>query len=302
MRILLTGGTGFLGSHLCPLLLKEGHHVTIVTRQPMKVFTRYDGMVRALRRLADLTIDDHFDAVINLSGEGIADQPWTHPRKLALYTSRVNFTEELVDWMRRAAKPPRILLSGSATGWYGDQGQTLLDEDSGPHDEFTHQLCRDWEKAALEAQKSGVRVCLLRTGVVLGRGGGMLRRLLPLFGLNLGGRLGDGEQWMSWIGLQDWMAAVLFLLADDRLRGAFNLTSPQPMTNAGFTSELAEALGRRAFLHVPGSLLRLLMGEMSVLMLGGQRVLPSRLLDAGFHFRYPSLRQALEAELGAGGP
>lgn len=297
MRILLTGGTGFLGSHLCPLLLKEGHHVTIVTRQPMKVFTRYDGMVRALRRLTDLTVNDQFDAVINLSGEGIADKPWTHPRKLALYTSRVNFTEELVDWMRRAATPPKVLLSGSATGWYGDQGDTLLDEDSPPHDEFTHHLCRDWEKAALEAEKSGVRVCLLRTGVVLGRNGGLLRRLLPLFGLSLGGRLGDGTQWMSWISLQDWLSAVLFLLKDDRQRGVFNLSAPQPISNADFTEQLADALGRKAFLHVPGSVLRLLMGEMAVLMLGGQRVLPSRLLEAGFSFRSPSLLRALEVEL-----
>ncbi|HEX5277355.1 MAG TPA: TIGR01777 family oxidoreductase [Fluviicoccus sp.] len=301
MRILLTGGTGFLGSHLTPLLLKEGHHVTIVTRQPMKVFTRYDGMVRALRRLADLTVNDHFDAVINLSGEGIADKPWTHPRKLALYTSRVNFTEELVDWMRRAVKPPKVLLSGSAIGWYGDQGDALLDEDSAFHDEFTHHLTRDWEKAAMEARKIGVRVCLLRTGVVLGRAGGMLRRLLPIFGLSLGGRMGDGRQWMSWISLQDWLAAVLFLLADDRHEGVFNLTSPQPVTNADFTEQLAEALGRKAFLHVPGSVLRMLMGEMSVLMLGGQRVLPSRLLNAGFRFRAQSLLKALELELGVSG-
>ncbi|MDO8330779.1 MAG: TIGR01777 family oxidoreductase [Fluviicoccus sp.] len=301
MRILLTGGSGFLGSHLCPLLLKEGHHVTIVSRQPMKIFTRYDGMVRALRRLTDLTIDDHFDAVINLSGEGIADQPWTHPRKLALYTSRVNFTEELVDWMRRTPKPPKVLLSGSAIGWYGVQGAEILDEDSTGQEEFTHHLCHDWEKAALAAGKLGVRVCLLRTGVVLARKGGMLRRMLPVFGLNLGGRLGDGEQWMSWIGLQDWLSAVMFLLADERLQGPFNLTSPQPVSNAEFTEVMAHTLKRRAFLHVPGTMLRLLMGEMSVLMLGSQRVLPSRLLSAGFSFRTPELQKALETELGMSG-
>lgn len=298
MRILLTGGSGFLGSHLTPLLLKEGHHVTIVSRQPMKIFTRYDGMVRALRRLADLTVEHEFDAIINLSGEGIADQPWTQPRKLALHTSRVSFTEELVDWMRRARKTPKVLISGSAIGWYGDQGGQILDEDSGFHDEFTHSLCRDWEHAALAAEKNGTRVCLLRTGVVLGRGGGMLRRLLPVFGLNLGGRLGDGGQWMAWIGLQDWLQAVLFLLGEDRLKGAFNLCAPQPETNAAFTATLAEVLGKRALIPVPATLLRVLMGEMSVLLLGSQRALPSRLLDAGFSFRTPGLRQALELELG----
>ena len=297
MRILLTGGSGFLGSHLCPLLLREGHHVTIISRQPMRIFTRYDGVVRAVRRLGDLTVNDHFDAIINLSGEGIADKPWTPVRKLALHTSRVDFTKELVDWMKRNPKRPKVLISGSAIGWYGEGGDALLDEDSGAHDEFMHQLCADWEKSAMDAKRLGVRVCLLRTGIVLGRGGGLLRRLLPVFGLSLGGRLGDGRQWVSWIGLHDWLSAVLFLLNDDRQQGAFNLVSPQPVTNADFTEELADALGRKAFLHVPATVLRLLTGEMSVLFLGSQRVLPSRLLKAGFSFRAPGLTKALELEL-----
>lgn len=298
MHILLTGGTGFLGSHLCRLLLSEGHQLTVITRQPQVIFTRYSGRVRALRRLTDLTTNDYFDVVINLAGEGIADQPWTQQRKQAIYTSRVNLTEELVDWMRRVKKRPSLLLSSSAVGWYGNQANTILDEDSNAHDEYTHQLCRDWEKSALAAEPLGVRVCILRTGVVLGRNGGMLKRLLPVFGFNLGGRLGDGQQWMSWIGLQDYVAAVVFLMSNPKLHGVFNLTAPQPATNSEFTETLAKLLHRKAFFHVPTIVLRVLMGEMSTLLLEGQRVLPSRLLDAGFSFRAPSLEKALKIELG----
>ena len=300
MHILLTGGTGFLGTALCALLLSEGHQLTIITRKPQTVFTHYSGNVRALRRLTDLTVNDYFDVVINLAGEGIADQPWTKQRKLALYTSRVNLTEELVDWMRRVKKRPAVLLSASATGWYGNQGSVILDEDSSPHDEYTHQLCHDWEKAALSAEKMGVRVCIMRTGVVLGRNGGMLKKLLPVFGFNLGGRLGDGQQWFSWIALQDYLSAVLFLMTNSKTHGVFNLTAPQPVTNSDFTDELAHLLHRKAFLSVPSIVLRILMGEMSVLLLGGQRVLPSRLLDAGFSFRLPSLQKALQVELALG--
>ncbi len=297
MRILMTGGTGFLGTHLCALLLREGHQLTIITRQPQVVFTRYNGKARALRRLADLTVNDSFDVVINLAGEGLADKPWTHQRKLAIYTSRVNLTEELVDWMRRVKKQPQLLISSSAIGWYGNQPNTILDEDSSAHDEYLHQLCHDWEQAALTAEKLGLRVCILRTGIVLGRNGGMLRRLLPIFGFHLGGRLGDGNQWISWISLHDYLAAVQFLLHNPKLSGVFNLTAPQPVTNTDFTDALAGLLHRKTFIHVPSTLLRLMMGEMATLLLGGQRVLPSRLLDAGFSFRSPSLLKALHSEL-----
>ncbi|MBP8111803.1 MAG: TIGR01777 family oxidoreductase [Agitococcus sp.] len=300
MQILLTGGTGFLGSALCALLLNEGHQLTIISRKPQVIFTRYGGKVRGLRRLTDLTVNDYFDVVINLAGEGIADQPWTQQRKLALYTSRVNLTDELVDWMRRVKKRPQVLLSASAIGWYGNQSHEILDEDSHPHDEYTHQLCKDWEKSALAAEQLGIRVCVLRTGVVLGRHGGMLKKLLPVFGFNLGGHLGDGQQWFSWIALQDYLSAVLFLMTNPKTHGVFNLTAPQPVTNSDFTHELAHLLHRKAFLSVPSIVLRLLMGEMSVLLLGGQRVLPSRLLDAGFSFRLPSLQKALQVELALG--
>lgn len=297
MQILITGGTGFLGNHLCRLLLQHNHHLTIISRQPQLVFTRYSGRIRALRRLADLTVSDRFDIVINLAGEGLLDKPWTLQRKLELHTSRVNFTEELVDWMRRVQHKPKVLLSMSATGWYGDQADTILDEDSFYHESYLHQLCEDWEKAALAAEKLRVRVCILRTGVVLGGDGGILKRLLPIFGLNMGAKVGNGKQWVSWIGLHDWLAAVMFLLDTPAAKGIFNLTSPQPVTNADFANALARCMHRRAFLQIPSPVLRLLMGEMAMLVLDSQRCLPSRLLDAGFSFRTSPLTKALAVEL-----
>lgn len=297
MQIFMTGGTGFLGQQLCRILLHEGHQLTILTRQPNVVFSRYQGKVKAISRIADLTIKDYFDVVINLAGEGIADRPWTNQRKRLLYSSRVNLTEELVDWMQRANTPPKVFISSSAIGWYGNQQAHIVDEDSSAHDEYVHRLCQAWEDAALNARSMTTRVCIIRTGVVLGLQGGLLKRLLPVFSLNLGGRLGDGQQWMSWISLYDYLSAVLFLMTHPTLAGIFNLTAPQPVTNVEFTQTFASKLKRKAFLPLPKPLLSLLMGEMSTLLVDGQRVLPSRLLKAGFRFRTPSLSEAFDYEI-----
>lgn len=298
MHILVTGGTGFIGTALCPQLLIDGHQLTLLSRQPDKVRRLYGERVKTIRRLTELPEADALDAVINLAGEGIADRPWTAARKQQLHASRVTLTEELVGVLRRRPQRPRVLISGSAIGWYGDQGDTLLEEDAAPHEEYMHTLCRDWENAAREAEALGVRVCLLRTGVVLGRSGGMLRRLLPVFGLGLGGRLGSGEQWLSWIALGDYVNIVRALLGDDSQSGVFNATAPKPVTNAEFTATLASALGRPAFLHIPETVLKLATGEMRALFLGSQRVLPSRLLGAGFRFRSRTLEDCLRNELG----
>lgn len=297
MRILITGGTGFLGQQLCRVLLHENHQLTVLTRKPDVVFKRYQGKVRAIARLGDLTLEDYFDVVINLAGEGIADKPWTNQRKRLLYSSRVTLTEELVDWMQRANTPPKTFISSSAIGWYGNQNDAIVDEDSPPHKEYIHRLCDEWEQAALVARDLPTRVCVLRTGVVLGLQGGMLKRLWPVFALNLGGRLGDGKQWLSWISLYDYLSAVLFLMTHPQLQGVFNLTAPQPITNSEFTQTLAAQLHRKAILPVPRAILALIMGEMSTLLLDGQRVLPSRLLKAGFRFRTPSLSEALSYEI-----
>lgn len=298
MHILITGGTGFIGSALCPQLLTDGHQLTVLTRHPEKVARWYEGRIRPIRSLTEFRPEWPLDAVINLAGEGIADRPWSAARKQQLHASRITVTEELVDILRRRDQRPEVMISGSAIGWYGDKGDTVLEENAIPHDEFMHRLCQDWEQAAQSVSALGVRLCILRTGVVLGRSGGMLKRLLPVFGLGLGGRLGSGEQWISWVALGDYLNIIRFLLNDTRQSGIFNATAPKPVSNSEFTAVLAQALGRPAFLHLPASVLKLAMGEMSALLLHSQRVVPSRLLEARFKFRSGSLEDALRNELG----
>lgn len=298
MHILITGGTGFIGSALCPQLLMDGHQLTVLTRHPEKVKRQYEGRVRPIRSLTEFRPEWPLDAVINLAGEGIADRPWTAARKQQLHASRITVTEEMVSVLRRREQKPDVVISGSAIGWYGDKGDTVLEENATPHDGFMHRLCQDWEHAAQGVSALGTRLCILRTGVVLGRSGGMMRRLLPVFGLGLGGRLGSGEQWISWIALGDYLDIIRFLLKDTRQSGIFNATAPKPVSNSEFTAVLAHALGRPAFLHIPASVLKLAMGEMSDVLLNSQRVVPSRLLDARFKFRSGSLEDALRNELG----
>lgn len=298
MHILITGGTGFIGSALCPQLLIDGHQLTLLSRRPERVRRLYGTRVRVIRALTEFRTDDPLDAVINLAGENITDRPWTVGRKQQLLASRITLTEELVALLKRRPQKPRVLISGSAVGWYGDQGDTLLEESATAHPEFTHALCRDWENAAREAETLGIRLCLLRLGVVLGRSGGMLKRLLPVFGLGLGGRLGSGEQWLSWIALTDCVNVIRALLTDDSQSGVFNVSAPKPVTNAEFTATLARALGRPAFISLPASVLKMAMGEMSVVLLGSTRAVPGRLLEAGFRFRSRTLEDCLRNELG----
>lgn len=296
MQILLTGGTGFIGHALSALLLEAGHQVIVLSRQPTEaVRARCGASVEVWRDLGEWHVDRRVDAVINLAGEAIADQPWTPRRKQALWNSRVRLTEQLVERVAAAEHKPAVLLSGSAIGYYGDQGDTRLSEDAPPADDFGAQLCAAWERAALAAEAHGVRVCLLRTGLVLHPDGGLLRRLSLPFKLGLGAQLGDGRQWMSWIHRNDYLAILLHLLDQSTARGAYNLTAPRPVTNAEFTQTLAHALRRPAWLVAPAWLLRPLLGERASLLLGGQRVLPNHLETTGYRWLYPSLDQALSA-------
>ncbi len=309
MNILITGGTGFIGSQLITQLLADDTvkpvHITVLTRYPEKAASKLgqlDGATRLhyIRRLDELERSTVFHAVINLAGEGIADKPWTSQRKRELAASRIALTEDVVDWIRRAKHKPQVLISASAVGWYGSQADRILDEHAAPRDEYVHQLCRLWEQAAQSATDFGVRVCIIRTGLVIGPNGGFLRRVLPVFGLGLGGPLGDGQQYISWISLADVVAIVQQLLDDQTLSGIFNLTGPRPVTNNEFTSTLAGLLRRPAFLRVPASVIKLAMGEMSTLLLDGQRVVPSRLLQERYTFQHPTLESALRTALVSG--
>ncbi|WP_026611052.1 TIGR01777 family oxidoreductase [Methylocaldum szegediense] len=294
MRILITGGTGFIGRNLCKELLRVGHQLTVLSRKPETVPEKCGVEVSALGSLEEWTPELHFDAVINLAGEPIVGSRWSERRKRILWDSRITLTERLVDAIRKAKSKPRVLISGSAVGVYGNQGDTILDENSAPvPNGFGQKLCQAWEDVALQARECGVRVCLLRTGLVIGKNGGFLQKMLLPFKLGLGARLGNGKQWMSWVHIKDHIAMTQYLLGSHALDGPFNLTAPEPVTNEEFTQSLARILKRPALLSVPAWFLRLSAGEMAELMLGSQRVLPKRFQGEGFKFSYETLEPAL---------
>ncbi|MDH5750951.1 MAG: TIGR01777 family oxidoreductase [Deltaproteobacteria bacterium] len=245
--------------------------------------------------VVDMSLLEGHDAVINLSGENIAAGRWNSARKKAIYDSRVGTTGFLARTLAALERPPRVLVSSSAVGIYGDRGEERLGEESPPGEGFLAGVCRDWEAAAEPALRQGIRVVALRTGVVLAAEGGALPRMLPPFRLALGGPLGSGRQFMSWIHLDDLLGCMEEAVKNESLAGPVNATAPHPVSNREFTATLARALHRPAVLPLPALVLELLLGEMGrELLLQGQRVIPDKLLRAGFSFRHPHLPQALE--------
>ncbi|MBV7416107.1 MULTISPECIES: TIGR01777 family oxidoreductase [unclassified Aeromonas] len=294
MKILITGGTGFIGRRLVAHL-KVQHEVVVLTRQGSRAYDLLGHDIKLLDNLDRLDDLNDVDIVINLAGEPIASGRWSEQRKQLLCNSRWLLTEQLVDLIKLSSTPPRLLLNASAIGWYGRQGDEPLDEQCRqPHDEFTHRLCQQWESLAQQARGPRTRVCIVRIGLVLGQDGGALPKLLPPYRLGLGGPMGSGRQVMSWIHIQDLVRAMLFLLEHDECDGIFNGTAPQPVDNRTFSQSLARSLHRPHLLCVPAGALRLLLGEAADLLLTGQHVLPTRLQQAGFHFTYPELPQALD--------
>jgi uncharacterized protein (TIGR01777 family) len=295
VRVAITGSTGLIGTALAESLRGGGADVTRLVRRPPSG----DAELRWNPAASDGGLDpaalSGFDAVVHLSGAPVAGGRWTPARKRLLRSSRIGSTSALVRAMLSAAEPPRVLLSGSAIGWYGDTGARAVDETVPAGLGFLAALVRDWEAAAAPAAAAGVRVVYLRSGVVLSRRGGMLRPLLPVFRLGLGGRIGTGTQYLSWISIADHLRAVRFLLDQPDISGPVNLTAPVPVTNAEFTRALAAAVRRPALLSVPGPAVRFALGELSAELLGSSRVLPSRLLQAGFNFDYPEVGPALLA-------
>lgn len=299
MNILITGGTGFIGSALTKSLTAQGHRVTVLSRSPAKVPDKCGSGVRALGDLSELKAEDRYDVVINLAGAPIFDARWTEGRKKVLIESRIGLTERLIESLSALTVKPELLISGSAVGFYGDQGDTVLTEQSAAQDDFAHRLCQAWETSALRAEQFGIRVCLIRTGLVLAADGGILQRMLLPFRFGLGGRIGNGRQWMSWIHRNDWIKIARTMMVERTMQGAYNATAPVPVINREFTQTLAACLKRPAWLPVPSWALKLTLGEMSELVLGSQRVLPQRLLDRGFEFEYPDLKAALAQVLSA---
>ncbi|KZN50125.1 TIGR01777 family oxidoreductase [Pseudoalteromonas luteoviolacea] len=294
MNILITGGTGLIGQELCKFLVNK-YDLIVLTRNEIKARQLLGQNARFVDCLSKVDFND-IDIIINLAGEPIADKRWSDDRKRAIIDSRVGITKQISDYINAAQTPPHTFISGSAIGFYGRQApDTSVDETfDQPHDEFSHQLCHDWEQAALQSQSDHTRVCLLRTGVVLSRRGGALKKMLPAFSWGMGGPMGSGEQIMSWIHIDDMIQLILFLIRHDELQGAFNATAPSPVSNKEFSDCLASVLNRPAFFWLPESFLKWAFGEMSDLLIYGQKVIPKKALDANYRFRYQTLEEALK--------
>jgi uncharacterized protein len=290
MQVLVTGGSGFIGRALCQQLLQAGHHPTVLTRDVRAAARRLPG-VRLITALDEL---ERADAAINLAGESLTQGRWNDRRKQAFRDSRIGTTGRLLAWLEQRKTRPAVLVSGSAIGYYGPRGDTPLDETAAPGSDFAAHLCRDWEAEAIKAADLGLRVCLLRTGIVLAADGGALGKMLPPFRLGLGGPMGTGRQWMSWVHRADLVRLIIWLIErDDCSSGAYNATAPQPVTNREFAQTLGRVLRRPALLATPAPALKLMFGEMADLLLTGQRVVPQRAQAAGFEFSHQHLEEAL---------
>jgi uncharacterized protein len=293
MKIVVAGGSGFLGSRLVSDWRKDGHHVLVLTRRPRGSSDVAWSPANSSREW--MATIDGADAVVNLAGEGIADKRWTDARKAAILESRVGATRALVTAIKAARTPPAALISSSAIGIYGTaRGDEPLTEDSTAGSDFLADVCRAWEAEASAAAPLA-RVVLLRTGVVLAKDGGALPQMALPFRFFAGGPLGSGRQFISWIHVDDWVAMTRWALATPAVAGPLNLTAPTPVTNAEFTGTLGRAMRRPSFMPAPAFALRLALGEMAdALLLGGQRVLPAKAQRLGFEFRYSTLEPALQ--------
>lgn len=293
-HVLITGGTGFVGKPLSLHLINRGWRVTVLVRDYARSRQLLGAEPTLIRSLDEIQSSDQIDVMINLAGAGIADQRWSHARKQILLDSRVRTTRGLVALAQRLERKPAVLISASAIGFYGSSGDQPLDELASGGVGFAHELCKRWEEEASKAEALGMRVCILRLGVVLGSGGGMLGRLLPIFKMGLGGKTGHGKQVLSWIHRDD-VIEVMDLMMQTDLQGVFNVTAPEAVTNARFSKLLADSLKRPCVFHQPATIVQLMFGEMGEqLLLNGQHVVPSRLLNEGYVFRYPALVNALD--------
>lgn len=295
MHIVLTGATGFIGTALVRHFVARGHQCTILSRQPRPNTPQICFQTWHPDTTDWYAVINGTDAVVNLAGEPVAGARWTAAYKQRIHDSRVHGTAAIVAAIAAATNPPRVLINASATGFYGDRGEEILTETATPGTDFLSHVVVAWEQAALAARAHGVRVVCLRTGLVLGPDGGALARLLPLFRLGLGGRLGYGRQWMSWIHRDDLLGLIDTALHDSTLTGPINAVSPNPVTNATFTTRLGHLLHRPTFLRVPATALTLLLGEQSALLLNSLRVRPQQALMHGATFHYPTLGEALHA-------
>ncbi|MFG2433149.1 TIGR01777 family oxidoreductase [Streptomyces sp. NPDC048508] len=295
-RIAIAGASGLIGSELARSLRADGHEVVRLVRHAPR--SRDEVRWDPQRQRIDAAGLLGCAAVVNLAGAGVASRPWTEAYKKQIRDSRVLGTTTLAEAVASLDEPPRVFVNGSAIGFYGDTGSRAVDESAPPGDGFLSSVCVEWEEATAPAQEAGVRTVLPRTGLVVSRAGGAWAKLFPLFKAGLGGRLGDGRQYWSFIALHDEVAAIRHLMDTESVSGPVNLTAPDPLTNREITEAMGRVLHRPTLLATPAPLMRLALGEMSGEILGSQRVLPTRLLESGFTFAFPSIDGTLRAALG----
>ncbi|MEU6004878.1 TIGR01777 family oxidoreductase [Streptomyces sp. NPDC047453] len=294
-RIAVAGASGLIGSALVRSLVADGHEVVRLVRRSAR--GEDEVCWDPVGRYVDAAGLAGCDAVVNLAGAGVGDHRWTQEYKKAIRDSRVLGTTTLAESVASLDAPPRVFVSGSAIGYYGDTGERAVDEDAPPGDGFLPALCVEWEQAAAPAREAGVRTVFARTGLVVAREGGAWGRLFPLFKAGLGGRMGDGRQFWSFIALHDEVAALRHLLDTESLSGPVNLTAPQPLTNGEITAAMGRVLQRPTLFSVPAPVLRAVLGEMAGDVLGSARVVPKRLLESGFSFAFPGIEDAVRAAL-----
>jgi len=293
-HVLLTGGTGFIGHHLCPLLLAWGLVVTVLTRDLQRAQNRLPDSIQLIDHIGQLERMPPVDAIINLAGEPLAGGRWNESRKRLFEQSRTGLTQQLFRYFsEQSTTAPKVLVSGSAVGYYGPQKDVMLCEDDEAEPSYSHELCSGWENVACMFELLYTRVVRLRTGVVLGDGG-VLPAMMPAFKAGFGGPMASGNQWMSWIHIEDMVRIIKFCLHHPDIHGPVNAVAPHPVTNREFARQLGRALHRPALFRIPTPVLKLLFGEMAQeLLINGQRVVPAKLLKAGYNFTYPELDKAL---------
>lgn len=294
MNILITGGTGFIGKELRETLLKAGNNLVIITRNPKKYEDESASNQRFISWDDDLVLEmENVDAVINLAGENLFGQRWNEQVKESIYNSRIDSTRSLVEAMRSAEKKPSVFISASASGIYGDQGDTILTEEFEVANDFLASVCKDWEEESQKATKLGVRVVNPRIGIVLEEGGGALEKMIPPFKFFVGGPIGDGKQYMSWIHRSDLVKALVFPIDNEKLEGAYNVCSPNPATMNEVADTLGDVMNRPSFFRVPKFALDIVLGEAAQPITGSIRMQPKKLQVTGFEFRFEELEEAL---------
>jgi len=307
-RYLVTGGSGFIGTELIKQLLLENHEVTVLTRDEVKTANHFASLmktekqknyskVKTINSLDLLKPEISFDVVINLAGQGIADKRWTSDVKQQLIDSRINTIKAIFDYVKEALVKPDVFISGSALGYYGlHEDDSKIDESGATDDSFSSKICQLWEAEAQKIEALGIRTCYLRTGIVLGKNGGALGKMLPPFQFGLGGPIGNGKQWMSWIHIEDIVGIIRYAIDNAQIKGPINGTAPEPVTNKIFSTTLGKVLRRPAMLPMPAFVMKLMFGQMAEeLLLSGQRVVPDKMSTAGYSFKFKNLESALRA-------